>query len=174
MTYDADHPGKVPWSRLKNEPARAFAIFEAYLQTSPRSVRKALAVVRHRDGRDLGLHVPGGVIRQSHEWQWRRRAEAFDAHRAAEEKARFKAAEAAARRRRLAQLDRLSEGLGLRLEELAERATLEALLKLHAAEREEYAAPNAEEFDDVGLPPIEDRIKPPDPEPSNPESEDPT
>lgn len=171
MTYDPDHEGRVPWARQKNEPARAFAIFEAYLATSPRSVRKALAVVRHRDGRDLGLHVPGGVIRQSREWEWRRRAEAFDTHRAAEEKARFKAADAAARRRRLEQLNKLSESLGLRLDELAEKATLESLLKLHEAERNEYAMPNEDEFDLGSLPALEDVIKPP--ETPEPERSDP-
>jgi hypothetical protein len=151
-----------------DEPARLHRIFQQYCATRPRSLRVALSrFLGLEDGSAaaLDIRVSGALYRASQRWSWRRRADELDKHLARIEKAAFDAAKLAARRRRLAQLDRLSDALGLRLEEIAERATLEGLLRLHTQEREEYAAVNEDEHDDVGLPALEDRIKPPDHDP---------
>ncbi len=157
-----------PWERWtrdvcgKDEPLRLHRIFIEYAKTNPRSLRVALIRAAGLTGKAArSARASGGLYRASQYWSWRRRADEWDKHNARVEKAAFDARRAAARRRRLDQLDKLSDALGLRLGELAEKATLEGLLKLHAAEQIEYTMLKEDEPDDVGLPALEDRIKPP-------------
>lgn len=167
-----------PWERQTvascgaDEPPRLHAIFQLYCATNPRSLRVAVARSRGLEGPEAAaVRASGSLLRSMHFWRWPERAREWDKHLARVEKAAFDARRAASRRRRLAQLDKLNDALGLRLEEIAERATLEGLLRLHTAEREEYAAPDEGEHGDVGLPHLEDVIRPPEnnePEGGNP------
>ena len=154
-----------------DEPRRLHALFVTYCATRPRSLRVALARSRKLSGAAAdAVRASGALQRSVRFWRWQERADALDKHVAAVEKAAFDARVAAARGRRLAQLDRLSESLGLRLEEIAEKATLEGLLKLHAAEREELGEDRSAriEENEPDLPSIESRVPPP-PENNEPE-----
>lgn len=167
-----------PWERQTvrscgaSEPGKLHAIFLEYAKTKPRSLRVALARSRGLSGKaTAAVRASGHLQRAALSWRWRDRADAWDAHVARIDKAAFDAAKIRARKRRLAQLDKISDALGLRLEDLAAKANLEALLKLHAAEQAEYAIPPEDEHDAIGLPRLEDVIRPP--EPDEPKGDEP-
>ena len=154
-----------------DEPPRLFAIFQLYCATNPRSLRVAVARSRGLEGPEAAaVRASGSLLRSVRFWRWPERAREWDKHTIRVEKAALDARRAAARRRRLDHLDRLSESLGLRLEEIAEKATLEGLLKLYAAEREELGEDRSAriEENEPDLPSIESRVPPP-PENNEPE-----
>jgi len=149
-------------------------ILVAYLSTSPRSLRLAVARVREEDGRAPAAEVPGSVHRYAHVWRLQARADAFDKAQSEKDAAAFESRRRSARARRVERLSKLGavfDGAldGLTVEDVRAmpmHKTVETLVRLHDDERTELLdtpADRAARPEDVGtLPVIEDRIKPPD------------
>lgn len=164
-----NEPEREPWRLQPNEPKRMHRVFEFYLRTRPRSLREAVRLAGGDDARKP-VSIPGHVSKCSQRWQWQARADAYDAHVSAREAAEFDAVCLARKQRRLAQIDRISGAfdqhlakLGPRhLKRLSPRDLVQAVVRLHEAERQELGEDTARERRPIGsLPSLEDVIKPP-------------
>lgn len=170
-----------PWERWTigtcgtDEPAALFAIFEAYLRTSPRSVRAALARVRGLEGDAAkNIRASGALQRSVRIWRWSERAASWDLHVAEQEKAAFEKARREARRRRVAMLDRATVLIAERLASMKDlkrmpaHRVIDAMVKTMESSRLEMRdgreddAAHANEHEPP-LPAIEDVIRPPEP-----------
>jgi hypothetical protein len=154
-----------------DEPPRLYRIFRRYAQTSPRSLRVALARSMGLKGKAaLAVRVSGGLYRASLRWRWRERADDWEKHLAEEERVAFEATRRKARARRIAQLVALGDKFGasiatLELDRMLPNEFVRELVRTHAAEQAELKDRpedrTGEEKPDAGLPRIEDVIKPP-------------
>jgi hypothetical protein len=129
---------RFPWECQEGEAPALYAIFSAYLSTSPRSVRKAIGAVRGRTPR----FRPGHISRAARSWRWVERAAAFDEHVAAEQRAAFDRLRKKAREERLARLEALSVQVRaalprMRLSTAEPGVVVKALEVLNREEREE-------------------------------------
>jgi hypothetical protein len=180
-----DEYGREPWKKQPGEPAGMHRILVAYLATSPRSLRVAVARVREEDGRVPAVEVPGSVHRWAQTWRAQERADAYDKAESEKTAAAFESKRRAARARRIERLSKVGAvfdgGLdALTVEDVRAmpmHKTVETLVRLHADEREELLDRPEDRASrlggDVGtLPSIESRIPPPEPEsPTTPNDE---
>jgi hypothetical protein len=187
---DLDFDARI-WERLtvatvgKDEPAELFRIFELYARSSPRSLR--LAVVRARgleegSAEAAAVRASGGLLRSARYWRWHDRLAAWDLHNAEEERGAFEKARVAARRRRVAMLDRATVLIAKRLTSMKDlkrmpaHRVIDAMVKTMEAEREELRDAREDDAAHLGehepdLPSIESKIPPP-PEPTPPKPPD--
>jgi predicted nucleic acid-binding Zn ribbon protein len=180
-----DEYGREPWKRQPHEPAGMHRILMAYVATSPRSLRLAVARVREEDGRAPAAAVPGSVHRWAQTWRAQERADAFDKAQSEKDAAAFNSRRCAARARRIERLSKVGivfDGAidGLKVADVLSmpmHKTIETLVRLHDDERVELSDRPEDRAARIGedpgtLPAIEDRIPPPEPEsPTTPNDE---
>ncbi len=71
---------KRPWDQLEGENSLWFGRFTAYRLMGPgRGVLTCLNLERLKEGKEKATQTPGAWTKASTEWNWRQRAEAYDA-----------------------------------------------------------------------------------------------